>query len=209
MTVGLSPIRTRPRVFLAVLLTALFGLTACAGKDAVTAGAGTFDFVSPGGKTEIFYDPPATRGTIGKLAGPDLMNDGKTVSLDDFDGKVVVLNLWGQWCGPCRGEADQLEKVYDATKDSGVAFLGVNVRDPQKDKAQDFVVDRKVGYPSIWDPAMRTVIAFGAHFPASVIPVTLVLDRQHRVAAVYLKALTVEDLQPVVARLASEGGPGQ
>ncbi|MCE5288081.1 MAG: TlpA family protein disulfide reductase [Nocardiaceae bacterium] len=194
----------RPRVFLAVLLTALFGLTACAGKDAVTAGAGTFDFVSPGGKTEIFYDPPATRGTIGKLAGPDLMNDGKTLSLDDFDGKVVVLNLWGQWCGPCRGEADQLEKVYDATKDSGVAFLGVNVRDPQKDKAQDFVVDRKVGYPSIWDPAMRTVIAFGAHFPASVIPVTLVLDRQHRVAAVYLKALTVEDLQPVVQRLAKE-----
>ncbi|WP_018163635.1 TlpA disulfide reductase family protein [Smaragdicoccus niigatensis] len=194
----------RPRVFLAVLLTALFGLTACAGKDAVTAGAGTFDFVSPGGKTEIFYDPPATRGTIGKLAGPDLMNDGKTVSLSDFDGKVVVLNLWGQWCGPCRGEADQLEKVYDATKDSGVAFLGVNVRDPQKDKAQDFVVDRKVGYPSIWDPAMRTVIAFGAHFPASVIPVTLVLDRQHRVAAVFLKALTVEDLQPVVERLAKE-----
>ncbi|CAM3953165.1 TlpA disulfide reductase family protein [Smaragdicoccus niigatensis] len=204
MRFGLSPIRMRPRVFLAVLLTALFGLTACAGKDAVTAGAGTFDFVSPGGKTEIFYDPPATRGTIGKLAGPDLMNDGKTVSLSDFDGKVVVLNLWGQWCGPCRGEADQLEKVYDATKDSGVAFLGVNVRDPQKDKAQDFVVDRKVGYPSIWDPAMRTVIAFGAHFPASVIPVTLVLDRQHRVAAVFLKALTVEDLQPVVERLAKE-----
>jgi thiol-disulfide isomerase/thioredoxin len=193
------------RVILAVLLTALFGLTACAGKDAVTAGAGTFDFRSPGGKTEIFYNPPASRGTIGELSGPDLMNDGKTLSLDDFKGQVVVLNLWGQWCGPCRGEADELEKAYVATKDLGVAFLGINVRDPQQDKAQDFVVDRKVTYPSIWDPAMRTVIAFGKHFPASVIPVTLVLDREHRVAAVYLKALLAEDLQPVLERLAAEG----
>lgn len=169
----------------------------------MTAGPGTFDIVSPGG-LDLRYDPPETRGTIGTLRGPDLMNDGKTISLDDFAGQVVVLNLWGQWCGPCRGEADQLEKVYDATKDLGVAFLGINVKDYQKDKAQDFVVDHKVGYPSIWDPAMRTPSAFGAHFPASVIPVTLVLDRQHRVAAVFLKALTVEDLQPLVERLAKE-----
>ena len=201
MSTAQSPVRLR--VWLAVLFTALFALAACAGKDAVTAGVGTFEFLSPGG-TEIFYDPPATRGTIGTLSGPDLMNEGKTLSVDDFTGKVVVLNYWGQWCGPCRGEADQLEKVYDATKDSGVAFLGINVRDYQRDKAQDFVVDRKVGYPSIWDPATRTIIAFGAHFPASVIPVTLVLDRQHRVAAVFLKALTAEDLQPLVERLAKE-----
>ena len=204
MTSGSCLSRTTPRVLFAVLLTAFLGLTACAGKDAVTVGAGSVDFFSPNGKTEIFYDPPASRGTIGTLSGPDLMHDGKTLSVDDFAGKVVVLNLWGQWCGPCRGEADQLEKVYQATKDSGVAFLGINVRDLQKDKAQDFVVDRNIGYPSIWDPAMRSVIAFGQHFPATVIPVTLVLDREHRVAAVFLKALLVEDLQPVVERLARE-----
>lgn len=197
------------RVILAVLFAALFSLTACAGTDAVSANSGTFDFVSPGGKTEIFYDPPASRGTIGELSGPDLMTAGKTISLADFKGQVVVLNLWGQWCGPCRGEADELENAYLATKDLGVAFLGINVRDPQQDKAQDFVVDRKVSYPSIWDPSMRTVIAFGAHFPASVIPVTLVLDREHRVAAVYLKALLAEDLQPVLERLAAESEPAR
>lgn len=183
---------------------AVFFLAACStGTDAVAQG-GTFDFVSPGGQTEIYYNPPADRGTIGTLAGPDLMTDGKTTSLDDFAGKAVVINLWGQWCGPCRGEADDLEKVYENTKDSGVAFLGINVRDSQQDKARDFVIDNKVTYPSIYDPSMRTLIALGGNFPTSVIPTTLVLDKQHRVAVVFLRELLAEDLQPVVERIARE-----
>lgn len=51
---------------------------------------------------------------------------------------------------------------------------------------------------------MRTLIALGGKFPTSVIPSTLVLDRQHRVAAVFLRAITVADLQPVVERVAGE-----
>ena len=177
-------------------------LAGCAGKEAVAQG-GTFEFVSPGGKTEIFYDPPSDRKTVGKIAGPDLMVDGKTTSLDDFDGQVVVINLWAQWCAPCRGEANELEDVYNATKDQGVAFLGLNVRDPTKDKAQDFVVDRGVGYPSIYDPQVKTPLALGG-IPTTTLPTTLVLDRQHRVAAVFLKALLAQDLQPVVERLVEE-----
>jgi thiol-disulfide isomerase/thioredoxin len=173
------------------------------GSDAVASG-GTFDFVSPGGKVDIFYDPPQARGKVGALSGPDLMTDGKTTSLSDFDGKVVVVNLWGQWCGPCRAEAPQLEKVFESTKDLGVQFLGIDVRDPERDPARDFVIDHKVTYPSIWDPPMRTVIALGGHYPTSVIPSTLVLDRQRRVAAVFLRALLSQDLQPVVERVAAE-----
>ncbi|MCX5041762.1 TlpA family protein disulfide reductase [Aldersonia sp. NBC_00410] len=173
------------------------------GSDAVAQG-GTFDFVSPGGKTEIFYNPPETRGTLGDLAGPSLTEDGKTVSLDDFAGKAVVINLWGQWCGPCRGEADDLEQVYQDTKDSGVAFLGINVRDFQQDKARDFVTDNAIGYPSIYDPSMRTLIALGGNFPTSVVPTTLVLDKEHRVAAVFLRELLADDLEPVVTRVAAE-----
>ncbi|WP_446225461.1 TlpA disulfide reductase family protein [Nocardia sp. IBHARD005] len=174
------------------------------GTDAVATGGGTFEFVSPGGKTEIYYDPPAARGTIGTLSGPDLMNEGKTVSVSDFPNQVVVVNLWGQWCGPCRAESPALEKVFAATKDQGVAFLGINVRDHQRDKAQDFVVDNKIEYPSIYDPSMRTLLALGGNFPTSVIPTTLILDRQHRVAAVFLRSLLAEDLQPVVERIAAE-----
>ncbi|KAF0848934.1 TlpA disulfide reductase family protein [Nocardia caishijiensis] len=189
---------------LSALVVVLAAVGCSVGTDAVATGGGTFEFVSPGGKTDIRYDPPASRGTIGKLAGPDLMNEGKTVSVDDFPGQVVVVNLWGQWCGPCRAESPALEKVYAATRNKGVAFLGINVRDHQRDKAQDFVVDNKIEYPSIYDPSMRTLLALGGNFPTSVIPTTLILDRQHRVAAVFLRSLLAEDLQPVVEQLALE-----
>ena len=190
---------------LVLLITAaIVALAGCAtGSDAVAQG-GTFEFVAPGGKTDIFYDPPESRGRPGKLMGPDLMDPARTISLDDFAGKVVVVNVWGQWCGPCRAEVSRLEQVYDATRRQGVAFLGIDVRDNNRDAAKDFVVDRKVDYPSIYDPSMRTMIAFGGRYPTTVIPSTIVLDRAHRVAAVFLRELLAEDLQPVVSRLAAE-----
>lgn len=178
-------------------------LTGCSGRDAVAQG-GTFEFVSPGGKTDIFYDPPESRGRPGALSGPNLLDPARTLSLDDFRGQVVVVNVWGQWCGPCRAEITQLQRVYDATRESGVSFLGIDVRDNSREAAQDFVTDRHVTFPSIYDPPMRSLIAFGGKYPTTVIPSTLVLDRQHRVAAVFLRELLAEDLQPVVQRVAAE-----
>jgi len=183
-------------------------LVGCSGRDAVAQG-GTFEFVSPGGKTDIYYDPPASRGRPGPLSGPDLADPAHTPSLDDFAGQVVVINVWGQWCGPCRAEVSQLQRVYDATRAAGVSFLGIDVRDNNRQAAQDFVKDRDVTFPSIYDPAMRTMIAFGGKYPTTVIPSTLVLDRQHRVAAVFLRELLAQDLQPVVQRVAQESAAGQ
>ncbi|MCV7025737.1 TlpA family protein disulfide reductase [Mycolicibacterium novocastrense] len=179
-------------------------LTGCSTGDDAVAQGGTFEFVAPGGQTDIFYDPPQDRGRPGPLRGPDLIDPDKTISLDDFAGKVVVLNVWGQWCGPCRTEITELQQVYDATKDLGVQFLGIDVRDNNRVAARDFIIDRGITFPSIYDPPMRTMIAFGGRYPTTVIPSTVVLDREHRVAAVFLRELLAEDLQPVVERLARE-----
>jgi thiol-disulfide isomerase/thioredoxin len=198
-----------PMLALVALLTPAALLTGCSTGDDAVAQGGTFEFVAPGGKTDIFYDPPESRSRPGSLSGPDLMDPAHTRSLDEFAGHVVVINVWGQWCAPCRSEIGQLQQVYDVTRAEGVGFLGIDVRDNNREAAQDFVVDRKVTFPSIYDPSMRTMIAFGGKYPTTVIPSTIVLDREHRVAAVFLRELLAPDLLPVVQRLAAEPSAAQ
>jgi thiol-disulfide isomerase/thioredoxin len=184
-----------------VLLAGLAVLAGCStGTDAVKRGT-EFQFVSPGGKTEIFYDG-AERQQAPALSGADLMTD-KPVSTADFDGKVVVLNLWGAWCPPCRVEAPELEKVFTERAEDGVAVLGINVRDENRTAPQDFVRDTGLTYPSIYDPPGRSLLAWKG-YPRSVVPSTIVLDKRHRVAAVFLRDLLASDLLPVVDRLTAE-----
>lgn len=188
--------------YLLVVLAAAVLLAGCAtGPDAVARG-GSFEFVSPGGKTDIFYDPPGRRGTVGQLAGDSVTQPGTTVSPAQYPGRVVVLNVWGSWCGPCRSEAAELVQVANATAGQGVQFLGIDVRDSRQAGA-DFARDFGLTYPSIFDPPGRTLFAL-AGLPRSVVPLTIVLDRHHRVAAVFLHAVHAQDLRPVVQRVAGE-----
>lgn len=186
----------------ACVLAVVLALAGCTtGKDAVSQGS-NFSFVAPGGKVDITYDA-SERQVAPNVAGDDLMNEGRQIGIEDFPGKVVVLNLWGQWCGPCRTEAPEMEKVNQQAKAAGVQVLGVDVQDENRQPPQDFMRDRGLTYPSIWDAAGRSLLQFSG-YPRNVVPSTIVLDKQHRVAAVFLRELLAADLLPVVRRLAAE-----
>ena len=137
---------------------------------------------------------PQVSGVTGELL------DGGTYDITQDRGKVVVVNFWGSWCQPCRAEADDLEKTYQATKPDGVTFLGINSRD-SRDAAKAFERGQ-VTYPSIFDPNAKVALKFEVTQVGT--PSTLILDRQGRIAVALRRSTTVQELQPLVQRVAAE-----
>lgn len=195
----MSIIRRRAAALVVVALCAPL-LAACAGgSNAVDQeAAGQYRFVAGDGTGKVIDQ--ADRRSAPRFAG-DLVGGGHLDSTSLL-GKVVVVNFWGQWCGPCRVETPELEKVYEATKAKGVQFLGVDVKDSEQ-LAKAFVDAKHITYPSLYDPSGKVALAF-RDYPPNAIPSTIVLDRRGRVAAVYLKSLLAGDIEPVVTRLAEE-----
>nr|WP_245992291.1 TlpA disulfide reductase family protein [Corynebacterium choanae] len=180
-------------------------LAGCSSQPAADEGviaAETFQFASPGGQLEIRYSP-AERKPIAPFSGESLMDPGHTIASEDFAGGVTVLSAWGQWCGPCRTEIDDLQEIHETLQRHGGSVLGINVRDNSRAIAQDFITDNGATYPSIYDPPFKTAAALGG-VPASVIPTTIVLDKQQRVAAVFLRAITADEVLAVTNELESE-----
>ncbi len=87
--------------------------------------------------------------------------DGTGVLTDeDLRGKPVIVNFWASWCIPCREEAPLLEKTWRAYRDEGVVFLGVNIKDAEKD-AKRFVEEFDITYPNVRDLDQRLTQGFG------------------------------------------------
>ncbi|MFI6098803.1 TlpA family protein disulfide reductase [Lentzea sp. NPDC051213] len=182
------------------LLVLLLLVSGCAvGKDAAQIGAGDFYLVAPGGQVKIRY-AAGERKDLKGLEGESLMEDGKTIKLSDYAGKPVVINIWGAWCGPCRTEAPEMQKVFDA----GTQVIGVDVKETSKVHPQDFMRDRSLTYPSIYDGSSRSFINVFKGVPANTVPSTFVVDKNHKVAAVFLLPVLASDLQPVLDELAKE-----
>lgn len=148
-------------------------------------GTGATGFVpGTGGITVLKADQ---RHKPGPISGTTL--EGNHVSLSQYAGKVVVINVWGSWCGPCRSEAAFLAKAATELMPKGVVFLGINTRDNSSDSALAFQRDRGIPYPSIYDPGGRNLLAFDGTLSPSAIPSTVVIDAQGRVAASVLGPL--------------------
>ena len=186
--------RTRRRRVTVVTALAAVVAVLIAGCGMGGGSVARFAFVSPGGVTDFFY-PPQERQTIDDLSGPDVRAD-RTIALSDYAGKVVVINVWGSWCAPCRAEAPDLQQVAAATADQGVQFLGINVRD-NRQAASDFIDGFGLSYPSIFDPPLRTLTSIRG-FPTGSIPSTIILDGNRQVAAIYLRAVTARELQATI-----------
>ncbi|MES9519029.1 TlpA family protein disulfide reductase [Streptomyces capoamus] len=177
--------RSRAVLLTAVAAVAALALSAC-GKGGTSGGGGDTHFVT--GSNGIATVPVGKRATVPDLSGRTI--DGKTLDLADYKGKVVVLNVWGSWCGPCREEAGYFAKVSEEYRDKGVQFVGINTRDTSTTPAVNFEKEHGVEYPSLYDPTGKLMLRFkkGTLNP-QLIPSTLVIDRHGRVAARALEAL--------------------
>lgn len=143
--------------------------------------------------------PEAERGEPLELAGVDL--DGEPLALSDSRGEVTVVNSWATWCPPCRTEMPEFAEVADKLDGQGVTFVGINLQDDLA-SARDYTVDTP--YRSIVDDD-GSLVAQIPDVPPRSLPVTVILDRQGRVAVRIVGPIVLGTLEEtVLGVLASE-----
>lgn len=170
-----------------------------AGCSGSSASADTFKFT--GAQNAPAVIPPAQRKPAGDFSGTLL--DGGTFNLKQDAGEVTVVNFWGTWCGPCTVETPQFQSVYQAYRAKHVAFVGIDVKESSKDAPKAFVQQNHITYPIVYDEEGQTAIRIG-DIPTQAMPFTVVLDKRHRVAGVYIVRMAPGDLEPVLNKLLAE-----
>ena len=143
--------RVSRRILLPLLFVSLAVLTSCSDGDSVF------------GVAQV--DQPLPR-----LSG-ETVDDEHLDAATYADGNVLVINVWADWCAPCRREQPMLVRLADRYRDDGVRFLGINYQD-DRDAARAWIREFRVRYPSLFDPSGRSAADLG--FPA--LPDTYVVD---------------------------------
>ncbi|MFJ1917094.1 TlpA family protein disulfide reductase [Streptomyces sp. NPDC088147] len=205
MNSGRAPRRRSERRFRAlppvVVGVAALTLSACGGGGKSGGGGDTNFVTNTGGISTV---AAADRKPANRLSGETL--EGEQLDVADLKGKIVVMNVWGSWCPPCRAEAPHFAKVAKETESKGVAFVGINTRDANKGPALAFEKDYAVPYPSLYDPTGKLIVngfPRGSLNPQSI-PSTIVLDRDGKIAARALMALDAEKLRKMIDPLIAE-----
>jgi thiol-disulfide isomerase/thioredoxin len=170
--------------------------------------------VLPGGSSAVTYvdgNGQAVLYTAGhRPLAPDFTGTtltGSRLSFSSYRGRVVVLNFWGSWCGPCRAEAPALAVTAQQYRPSGVAFLGVDVRDTPA-SAEAFVRDYRIAYPSVSDTSSLITLDFTAVVPIAGTPTTLVIDGTGHIAGAVFGTATYPELATILADITGKTAGG-
>ena len=195
---AVSGMPSRRAVLSALAVAAVPGLAAC-GESSADQGQ---SFASGDGIIEQVT--PAERKVLPSITGGLLQ--GGTYDSRDLGGMIVVYNVWGSWCAPCREEAPELRKVAKQTRAEGVRFIGINVRD---NDASALAFERRydITYPSIRTAdSQEALLAFGSQLPPSAVPSTMVVDREGRLAARVIGKTSYGTLSALVEDVVAEDG---
>lgn len=181
-------------------LAALACLALVAGCSDQVGSSGDQGYVA--GRGIITTLAVADRDKPSEVSGRTI--DGEELSLDDYAGQVVVVNVWGSWCAPCRAEAPMLAAAARDLAKQDVAFLGIDSRDPSESAARAFVRRFDIPYPSIYDQQGRTLLAFRGTLNPNAIPSTVIIDREGRVAASVLGEISRTTLYDLVEEVSAK-----
>lgn len=145
----------------------------------------------------------AQKGPVENGPAPDFTLqgfDGRTVTLSELRGEVVVINFWASWCDPCREEAAYLEQTWRKYKDQGVVFLGVDYVDTEK-AALAYIKEFDITY--INGPDLKTRISDAYNIQG--VPETFFIGKNGEVRGVHIGPLYPPDLDEKIEELLAEG----
>ena len=154
----------------------------------------------PGVRPGVCPLPVAERQPAPDVTLPVLQTDAARaagvveLSLADLTGRVVIVNFWASWCGPCRIEQPDLNQVHDLLPDTEVVLIGVNIEDTEAN-ALAHLTEFEVAYLSVFDPVNELASRFEG-VGARTIPSTVFVDPEGRVAA---RVLGITDAREIAA----------
>jgi len=187
-------------VVLAVVFSSLSG---CGGSNGSTPAANTAGAQPSTGETKKSEYPPLATA----VAQADMRNiDGSTSKVADMKGKVLLLNMWATWCGPCRGEMPALVKMQETHRDQGFEIIGLNTDDGDtKEMVEEFAKEMNLNYTLVWAPTdMQNGMLKISNFNG--IPQSFVIDRDGNLRGVFKGGgkAEVRKMEDLVAKVVAE-----